>query len=389
MEGTWVLERVLASTARNLVLEGGARASKTYSVMQSFAVRLFNPAERGLRIDVFRKTMPALRASAMRDFFEILYKYDLYRDDWHNKTDNIYRVPYYDTEIAFLGLDQPQKIRSRGRDIGFANEGNELTEEDYLQLRLRTTRQLILDYNPSDQFHWIYERVLPRDDTERIHATYRDNPYLPESLVREIEALEEEDAEAWKVYGLGLRGSSEATIYPVIHLCDDLPAEENDPVYGLDVGFTNQSALVEIDVRESREGRDELYIDELLYERRLTDADLVERFEELDIDKDLPMYVDSAAASTIQYLVDHGYNALPSDKDVQAGIRAVKSYIIHVTKRSANLQKELRSYRRKVDKDGHVLEDPVKFNDHLADSTRYALFTHFGPSGGVDSWLVE
>jgi len=388
IEGTWILEETLNCTSRYLVLQGGTRSSKTYSVMQSFATRLFTPSEYGARMDVVRKTMPSLRGSAMVDFFEILHANDLYNPDWHNKSQNEYVVPHYDTKVSFLGLDQAQKIRGRGRDRLFANEANELTEEDFLQLRVRTRKQLIFDYNPSDQFHWIYEKVLPRDDCTIFNSTYIDNPYLPQSLVDEIESLKDMDPDYWQVYGLGKRGVNQATIFPLWEFEEEFPDDAIDPVYGLDIGFTNQTALVQVVVNETRDGKDELVWDQLLYERRLTDDDLIARFDALGIIKHRPMYVDSSSVQTIENLQRAGYNAGPSDKSVGDGIKSVKSYKLRVTKRSSDLQKELRAYRFKVDRDNRVLEDPVKFRDHAIDAGRYATHSHFGERGG-ESWIVE
>jgi phage terminase large subunit len=60
---------------------------------------------------------------------------------------------------------------------------------------------------------------------------------------------------------------------------------------------------------------------------------------------------------------------------------------LYITKRSINLLKEIRSYKWKTDKDGRVLDEPVKFNDHAMDAGRYGVFTYmtgfqFVPVGG-------
>ncbi|GAG05508.1 unnamed protein product, partial [marine sediment metagenome] len=54
----------------------------------------------------------------------------------------------------------------------------------------------------------------------------------------------------------------------------------------------------------------------------------------------------------------------------------VKRHKTHIYKDSINLINEKRSYKYKEDKDGHVLEEPVKFRDHACDAERYALYTH-------------
>ena len=56
---------------------------------------------------------------------------------------------------------------------------------------MRTTEQLIIDFNPSDPVHWLYTELIDvdRDDVETWITTYKDNHFLPEELVREIELL--------------------------------------------------------------------------------------------------------------------------------------------------------------------------------------------------------
>ena len=87
----------------------------------------------------------------------------------------------------------------------FVNECNELYFEDWQQLLFRTTEQIIIDYNPSDEYHWIYDKVLTREDVEFHQTTYKDNPFLEQSLVNEIERLKDIDDNYWRVYGLGER----------------------------------------------------------------------------------------------------------------------------------------------------------------------------------------
>jgi phage terminase large subunit len=53
----------------------------------------------------------------------------------------------------------------------------------------------------------------------------------------------------------------------------------------------------------------------------------------------------------------------------------VKSIPLFITRRSTNLIKEIKSYKWKIDKDGKVLDEPVKFNDDGLDALRYAIFT--------------
>ena len=68
-------------------------------------------------------------------------------------------------------------MRGPGRDILFCNEANELKLEDFRQLNMRTRELTIIDYNPSDEFHWIYDHILTRDDVEFYITTFENNPF--------------------------------------------------------------------------------------------------------------------------------------------------------------------------------------------------------------------
>ena len=75
-------------------------------------------------------------------------------------------------QVEFISLDQPQKVRGRKRDLLFVNEGNELYYEDMQQLLFRTQDRIILDFNPSDEYHWIYDKLIARDDCDFFKTTY-------------------------------------------------------------------------------------------------------------------------------------------------------------------------------------------------------------------------
>ena len=303
----------------------------------------------------------------MRDFLDILKAHNLYSEANHNKTEMIYRLGT--NEVEFISVDEPQKIRGRKRHFLWMNEANEFSYEDYQQLILRTSGQVYLDFNPSDEFHWIYEKVLTRDDCTFIQSTYKDNPFLEAETVREIERLKELDQNYWRIYGLGERGVSETTIYTHWQLTEGL---ENcdELIYGLDFGFNNPTALVEIGIRDQN-----VYAQELLYESHLTNSQLIDKFYDLGVSKQIKIYADSAEPQRIEELRLAGYWVEPADKDVEKGIDTMKARKFYITKDSVNILKEVKSYRWKV-KDEKIIDEPVKANDHTMDAIRYAVHTH-------------
>lgn len=356
-----------ASKKRISINQGGTRSGKTFSIIQVICEWCKANKNAGWTISIVRKTLPALRGSAYRDFMKILNDELWYDEGAHNKSEMIYNL--FGNLIEFISIDQPQKIRGRKRNICFINEANELAYEDYFQLNIRTTDKIILDYNPSDEYHWIYDRLIPREDADFFITTYRDNPHLEQALIDEIELLQSADDNYWKVYGLGERGTSTETIYTHWKPCKQLPMK-GEIFYGQDFGYNVASALVRIEYYEGA-----IYVKQLLYETKLTTNDLVERYKQIGMNRTAEIYCDAAEPKTIEELCRAGFNAKPADKDVTEGIRKVRSLPLFITEDSTDLVKEIKNYKWKVDKNGKVLDEPVKFNDHAIDGLRYAIFT--------------
>ena len=199
-----VFEHCDQCETRILVEQGGTRSGKTYNIL-TWLVYGYLLKHQNKVVTIVRKTSPSLRATAMRDFLSILDQADLYNPDNHNRTNLEYRLN--NNLVEFVSCDSPQKVRGRKRDALFINEANECSREDYMQLSLRTSERIILDYNPSDAYHWIYEEVVPREDCTFHQTTYKDNPFLGASIVAEIERLKEADPDYWRVYGLGERAT--------------------------------------------------------------------------------------------------------------------------------------------------------------------------------------
>ncbi len=360
---TNVFNKAFNSKKRITCLQGGTRSSKTYSLCQLFIIRALQ--ETGKTFTIVRKTLPALKGTAYRDVISILKELELYSEEYHNKSELSYALN--NNLIEFISVDQPQKIRGRKRDYLWLNEANELTYEDWTQLILRTTGQIYLDYNPSDPYSWIYEKVIVRDDCTFIKSTYLANPFLDDDTIAEIERLKDLDPDYWRVYGLGEIGTMQTMIFRNFDLVDDMQGRLVG--YGLDFGFTNSpTALVEIRLKD-----DDLYIKELLYEKRLTNTDLANKLKEFGIDRQAEIVGDSAEPKSIEEIYRQGFNIKPAKKGagIHLGIDIMRRYKLHITKDSLNAIKEFRGYKWATDKNGDVLNAPVKINDHLIDATRY------------------
>ncbi|HYE53673.1 MAG TPA: terminase large subunit [Chitinophagaceae bacterium] len=353
---------------RVIANEGSTRSSKTVSITQLLALYIPNVSKKS--ISIVSPSLPHLKRGARRDFINALQMAGTYFDNDFNKTDQIYNYPDSGSYVEFFGVEDGGKVHGPGRDILYINEANLISFDIYKQLAIRTNELIIIDYNPADEFSWVYQ-VADAPGNKIIHSTYRNNlGNLTPEIVAEIESLKDADENLWNVYGLGLRGKSTETIYTHWKPCDVIPAGA-EIVYGLDFGYNVPTALVEIGFHENA-----VYWNEMLYETKLTTGDLVDRLKALGVSRTAVIYCDNAEPKAIEEICRAGYNAKPADKDVTEGIRKVKSKPLYITRSSTNLIKEIRSYKWKVNKDGKVLDEPVKFMDHAVDAGRYGTFTH-------------
>ena len=358
------LERI--SEAKIRVFQGGSRSGKTFNILL-WIIFSYCYKNKNKTISICRKTLPSLKASVLRDFLEILRSNELYSEIYHNKTSNEYWLN--GNLIEFFSLDMGSRVRGRKRDLLFVNEANEIDYESWSQLLFRTDGGIIIDYNPHDQFHWIYDKVLDRDDCQLHISTYIDNPFISKTLKDEIERLRITDPQYWRVYGLGLRGQNRSLVFK-FNITDKIPEEAKLLAYGLDFGFSNDpSSMCATYVLG-----DDMYVKELLYSTGLTNQDISREFDKLGLDRRDEIFADSSEPKSIEELHRMGWNVKGKKKyEINYGIDLIRRYRLNVTKDSTNAIKELESYKFIEDKNGNPTNKPLDKNNHFCDSLRYSV----------------
>ena len=364
-----VYKHLVKSKKKIVVEQGGTRSGKTYNILL-FIIFHYCTNNNGKIITICRKTFPSLRATVLRDFLQILKNYQVYSEQFHNKSNSEYHL--FGNLIEFTSLDQSQKIRGRKRDLLFINEGNELYWEDWQQLIFRTQERIILDFNPSDEYHWIYDNVITRQDCDFYKTTYLDNPFLEDVIKKEIERLKETDDQYWQIYGLGERATSINTIFKYSEI-KQIPEDAKLISYGMDFGYSNDpTTLVSVYVMEHS-----LFIKEHLYRTQMTTHDINIFLKEQNLLSN-PIYADSAEPRLIAELRRMGHNIFPSLKgkdSINAGIDLLKRYKLHITSDSNNAIQEFRNYKWKEDRSGKLINVPEDKHNHIIDPTRYATYS--------------
>lgn len=366
------IEQAVAQGYTTISLQGSARSSKTYNVLIWLIVYCLNHPN--TRLSIVRATLPAIKGSVLVDFKEILQRMGIYNERSLNKSELIYTFAN-GSWAEFFSTDSEQKLRGRKRDILFVNEANELGFIEWQQLKMRTTRLSIIDYNPSfSDEHWICETVNQDPRTFHSVTTYLDNPFLEHTVIDEIESLREKNQSLWQVYGLGQQAVIEGLVFKHFGICETIPPHIRHRFIGMDFGFTNDpTAICEV----ALDG-DALYIDEIAYRTQMLSSDIITTLRETA--PKMRIVSESADPRLIQEIYRAGIDIHPVKKfpgSIEAGLAKMQEYRIIITKRSTNVAKELRNYTYRQDKDGRWLNVAIDCYNHAIDAVRYVVMEQF------------
>ena len=364
------IEKAIFEPTFYKVIQGGASASKTFSIM-AILIGYAESYPNSL-ITVAGMTYNHLATGTMRDFKKIMQETKRWNDLSFNKSAKIYTFGN-GSQIEFLSTDN---MTSRGprRDVLFVNEANGISYETFDQLATRTRDFVILDYNPSAKF-WAHEELVEKqpEKTTFLVLTYLDNEALSQQERENIESRKPKDGEEpsnwWCVYGLGQIGSLEGNIYSGWEQLDKI--EGKLVRYGLDFGFSNdETAMVAIyDLGENKLG-----VVELLYKKGMLGSQYAETLMSQNIDPNVLIVADSARPEIIAEIKNAGFRIVGADKNpgsVKRGIdRVSQRQILYV---GQNLKREYLSYAWRKKRSGETLDEPQDGNDHLMDSLRYAI----------------
>ena len=341
---------------------GGTRSGKTWGLLQWIIVKCLENKE---DVTIVRKTIPSLKRTVMKDFKDVMISLGIWNENDFNISDRIYTF-YTDSVIQFISTDDAEKLRGLKSTILWLEEANEIDEESYFQLQIRTTGPIILSYNPTiSPYHWIRQQ----QDVTRYFTTYKNNPYLESTVRKAIEELQRTNPKAWKVYGLGEYVGNEKAIFD-FNSIEWVPDTATFVCFGLDFGYSaDPTALCSVWKQDN-----EIYLVEHCYEKGMTTSD-IDRMLSTVVEGRQEIWADSAEPRLIDELYKLGYNIRPVIKgkdSINFGIQVMNNYKINIPKSCQNLTNEFYSYEWDSDRFGKQLDKPVDFNNHLIDAARYA-----------------
>ena len=366
---------------------GSASSSKSHTIAQFVCFALF-AALPNIGILVIRKTRPAVKTSC----WELITGY-LKKAEIPVKT-NLSELKITgpnDSFILFDGLDNIAKKKSiEGINFiwveglaGLSADTEIIKREfDLLETYARAPvnparpNQIFGSFNPVDQLRneWIetITKFGDTDDTQLYHINYEDNPFLPESEKRKIERIAAQDSQYEKVYMKGQWAVLTGQIYDNWDVVKEMPEEYEQRIWGLDFGYVNPAALIEIRVIGQ-----ETWEKEHIYQTGLTNPQLAAMIEPI-VPNHERIIADSAEPKSIQELVNAGLNIFPCVKgpdSVTHGINSVRQFKTHLLNTSTNFIKEKSGYKWATDKDDKIKQPPkpVDYENHTMDAERYAI----------------
>jgi len=364
---TTAIKKIRSLTKRKKVIQGGTSAGKTFGILPI----LIDKAARTpmLEISVVSESIPHLRRGAMKDFLKIMKLTNRYVDAHWNRSLLTYTFAN-GSYIEFFSADMDDKLRGARRNILYVNEAHNVTFEAYLQLSIRTNKEIYIDFNPTQEF-WAHTEVVPQEDADFLILNYQDNEALDENIVKEIESAKEKAKTSsywenwWKVYGLGEIGSLQGAVFNNWKQIDKIPEEAKLIGIGLDFGYTNDpTAIVEV-----YNWNGQRIINELCYRSGMLNTDIAKI-----LPSNVPIYADSSEPKSIEEIRRFGktIRGVTKGKDsINYGIQVMQSQEYLVTSNSTNLIKELRGYIWDTDKSGTKLNKPIDYNNHGLDALRY------------------
>lgn len=374
-------QAALTNESRWLVLYGGGDSGKSWFAAQKTLIRCMQ--EPGHTFLVTRKVAKSSRDSTWQQLKDVLEYWGLTNAFAMRETDMRMRCIATGSRIVCAGLDDVEKLKSFANMTGgWHEEATEDMPKDLTQLNIRmrgktpSYKQHIVTFNPISSRHPLRKRFCTApipDNVTLIHTTYRDNPFAEAEDAAELQSLTGNDR---TVYRDGEWGVLEGCIYDpfVMQTVAEWPESFGDNCHGLDFGYNHPMAFVTIGLRDG-----EPWLHERLYETGLTTGDLIAWMGRAGINKRTIIWADSAEPDRIEEIRRAGYKIQPARKgqgSVGAGISFLQSLTIHTRPDNENLNAEVESYRWRVDRDDHRMEEPEKENDHLLDAARYALTSH-------------
>lgn len=379
----------LNATQYTQIFFGGSSSGKSYFLTDRIVMDNVN----GYNYLVCRNVANTIRKSVFNEIVKSIHNMNLTAFYKINLSELTITNTLNNKQILFAGLDDVEKLKSITPINGvlervFIEEATEIRREAYLQLKKRLRgrtdkhKGITLAFNPVLKTHWIYQEFFADcwDESKNVYeddrklivkTTYKDNKFLTPDDIYELE--HETDEYFYNVYTLGNWGMLGNIIFKNWSTADlSKQIAGFDNIHnGLDFGYTNPNALVRLHVSEKSKT---IYVFDTLCKRGQTYESLI-----ADVRQKVGSQIvtcDNEDSRGVFMLRQGGIKAVPAKKGADSvlnGITWINGYKLVIDVRCQEFINEIQQYHWQEDKDGNVIEKPVKKNDHLMDAMRYAV----------------
>jgi phage terminase large subunit len=368
----------LLSPSRYKGLYGGRGGAKSHG----FGDLLIDDCltHRGMRAVCVREYQVSLEQSVKRLLEDKIELYGLERE--FRVLSNCIETPG-DGIVIFQGMQAhtAESIKSlEGYHRAWVEEAQNLSQRslDLLRPTIREPgSEIWFSWNPrypTDPVDRMLRHDLPPDAVV-IKTTYRDNPFFPDVLRKEMEWDRSRDIDKYNhIWEGGYEEKNEARVFKNFTVQEFETPADATLYFGGDWGFSvDPSVLARMWVRDRT-----LYIDHEAYRVGVEIDHLPQLFDLVPGSRDWPIRADSARPETISYLQRHGFPRLEAatkgPNSVKEGIIFLQGYDIVIHPRCVHTAYEFMHYSYKVDRNSGIvtpiLEDK---KNHVIDSVRYAV----------------
>lgn len=368
---------IIQARKRYKVLYGGRGGVKSWTFAQH---AIAEAAFTNKRYLCCREVQTSIRDSVHKILVEKIVSLNL--SPLFNITDNSIKG-IYGSEFIFKGLRHNlDEVKStEGIDRCWIEEAERLTQES-LEVLDPTIRnpdsEIWISFNPKDEKSPVYKNfvVNPPPDCISQHLTYRDNPWFPEVLRRQMEYCKINDYEKYLWIWEGLpQKYGQAVIFNNKLLVEEFETPEGVTFYyGSDWGYgPDPTCLLRCFIKDRK-----LYIDYSVYGYGFEIDDLPQHFDTVPGSRNWRIRGDSHRPDTISYLSRNGFDCVGAVKgpdSVKDGIEFLKNFeAIVIHPRNKGVIDDFENYRWKEDRQtGDILPVPVDKKNHGCDAARYAI----------------
>lgn len=392
----------LNNTKRFQVYFGSAGSGKSFYLAQRTILSTF---VKNNNILVIRKYANTNRNSTFRQIKSIINEWNL------NTCFKINELSITNlltgSQILFAGLDDVQKLKSiSGVSIIWIQQATQITRDDFLQLNLRLRGrnpkggkaqqfQMWFSFNPVSSSHWLKKQFFDNaighnkinDNTFILHTTYKDNKFLDDEYITQLQSYKQTSPYHYEVYCLGNWGTFGELIYNNWQVVDfDKDYILNTSKYiksGCDWGWNDPTAIILISQKDK-----DIYIIDQIYQSKLTNTDLVNIIHNTNYIKNYQIVADSAEPQRIEQLRRAGINCIAvHKKTIKEGINNLKNRKIIIHPSCINTIIQIQNYQYAKDrKSGQYIDDIPPQQDHAMDCIRYATMQIFNTP---QTWTIR